>query len=279
MTLYETLKKNIPIDMKLKLRWFQLLPVKYLYLLSSILISNYNNIDNLRSLKNKYRKKRCFIIGSGPSISQLDLSPLKNQYTFGHNAFYLIENDIGFLPTFYVIEDMFPAEDNSLEINALTNTHKIFPHDLKYCLHPSKDTTHVLFNRYYADDSTSNWPKFSSDVTKHVYWGGTVVYMSIQLAAYMGFSEIYLLGIDLTYTLPKDWDGEEVISSTEDDENHFHKKYFGAGKRWHDPRVDRMQKSFTYAYNFLKGKNIQLINATEGGNLKVVPRKSYSSLF
>ena len=39
---------------------------------------------------------------------------------------------------------------------------------------------------------------FSEDLSRKVYISGTVVYMCIQLAVYLGFAEIYLLGTDFT---------------------------------------------------------------------------------
>ena len=56
----------------------------------------------LERFKNKYKGKRCFIIGNGPSLNKMDLSPLKNEYTFGLNRFYLIRKRIGFYPKFLV---------------------------------------------------------------------------------------------------------------------------------------------------------------------------------
>ena len=44
--------------------------------------------------------------------------------------------------------------------------------------------------------------KFSSDIDKIVYTGDTVIIdFCIPLAIYMGFSEIYLLGVDSNYTI------------------------------------------------------------------------------
>jgi len=235
------------------------------------------NYKKLELLKDCHNGERCFVIGSGPSINNMNLKLLKNEITFGHNAFYLIKDKVGFLPTYYVVEDPLPAEDNSNEINALIETQKIVAHDLKYCLN-SEDIIYPFFDRFYNGVESSRFPQFSFDCDRRIYWGGTVVYLSIQLAAYMGCKEIYLIGVDLTYAIPDGITGN-VITSDEDDQNHFHPDYFGKGKRWHDPRVNVMQKSIQYARKILAKKNILLFNATLGGELTHVPRVNYNSLF
>jgi hypothetical protein len=67
----------------------------------------------------------------------------------------------------------------------------------------------------------------------------------LQLAHYLGFEEVYLIGVDADYDLPKDTAaaneyGTAVLDMRSDDPNHFHPDYFGKGFRWHDPNVDRM---------------------------------------
>jgi hypothetical protein len=47
------------------------------------------SIKRLRTYKDIHRGKRCFIIGNGPSLNQLDLTLLKNEYTFGMNRIYM----------------------------------------------------------------------------------------------------------------------------------------------------------------------------------------------
>ena len=96
--------------------------------------------------------------------------------------------------------------------------------------------------------------------------------MALQLAKYMNFHESYLLGIDLSYNWPSSHKGD-VLLSKENDTDHFHPNYFGKGKRWHNPKVDRMQKSFNKALDYYKNSDRILTNMTLGGNLKHIPRK------
>lgn len=272
------IKALIPRIVKRKLNTIASYPNELMFWLGAESIYKSDNFKKLETLRDCNKNKRCFIIGSGPSINKMDLSVLKNEITFGHNAFYLIADKVGFLPTYYVVEDPLPAEDNANEINALSGTQKIVAHYLKYCLDDSENTIYPFFDIHYGDSNTINFPQFSFGCDRKVYWGGTVVYFSIQLAAFMGCNKIYLLGVDLNYKIPVYADGE-VITSRENDLNHFHPDYFGKGKRYHDPHVDRMQKSIEYSYQVLKKNGCSLYNATCGGNLINVPRVSFIKLF
>lgn len=240
-------------------------------------ISCSQNYKNIGLLCNKHKGKRCFIIGSGPSIKKMNLPSLKDEITFGFNAFYLISESVGFLPTYYLVEDPLPAEDNSKELNSLKSTTKIFPWDLRKYLKPDESTFYVNFIRYYTDFPSNDFPQFSDNAAKCVYWGGTVAYMALQLALYMGIREVYLIGIDLDYKVPGDVKGN-VIVSRNNDVNHFHHDYFGPGKRWHQPRVKRMQRAFEYAFQYYKANGGVIYNATVGGKLETLPRVDYKNI-
>lgn len=90
----------------------------------------------------------------------------------------------------------------------------------------------------------------------------------------MGLREVYLLGIDLSYSVPKDETGDVIISKIQD-VNHLHPGYFGPGKRWHQPKVERMARSFAYAGEFFQSNGNALYNATLGGNLEDLPRTDF----
>jgi len=146
----------------------------------------------LKEFANKYAGRRAFIIGNGPSLNMMDLTKLKDEITFGvNNIFYLIPK-MGFKPTFYVVEDKLVAEDRAEEINALTGMIKIFGTELQYCL---KDSQNLIWaNVIYDFSNYPDFPHFSEDASECLWVGGTVSYLCMQLAYYMGFSEVYLVG-------------------------------------------------------------------------------------
>src|SRR6218665_2202914 len=155
------------------------------------------NKHKLSSIKNKYKNQRCFIMGNGPSLLKCDLTLLKNEVTIGSNANYLIWDKMGFVPNFLTVEDNLVAEDRAKELALIKTTTKVFPQDLLYCLKPDESSIFINFLRLHDPV-----PKFSSDFENKVYWGGTVSYLNIQLAYFLGCNPIYLIGFDHSYKVP-----------------------------------------------------------------------------
>ena len=96
----------------------------------------------------------------------------------------------------------------------------------------------------------------------------------------MGFTEIYLIGMDFDYKIPDsaELDGNNILS-TEDDENHFHPEYFGAGKSWHDPHLDRVLNSYKMMKLVFESSGRSIKNASDGGKLEVFERADFDDLF
>ncbi len=231
------------------------------------------NMPDMRDFKAIHSGRRCWIVGNGPSLNLMNLAPLRDEITFGMNCIFLGFDKFGFRPTYYTVEDNFVAEDNRREIDALTGMVKFLPQDLGYCLSNGPHTCWVNFVRRYAP-----YPQFSADAADKVYWGSTVTYLAIQLAYFMGCDPIYLIGVDFDYTVPAYAQGQEEITSREEDMNHFHPAYFGPGKRWHHPRLDRVLPSYALAQEFLTRQGRRIFNATAGGKLEVFPRADYAAV-
>lgn len=246
------------------------------YLLADKGLISGPNQRKIAAYKNKHRGERCFIIGNGPSLNQLDMTLLQGEKTFGVNAIYLNYKKMGFYPTYYVVEDIFVAEDRQEEINAYQESDKFFGNYLKYCLTPSPRTTwmNIVLNMRYKD-----FPRFSTNAGRRMYVGGTVSFLCLQLAYYMGFSEVYLIGFDHNYIIPDSVKlSGTTLESTEADPNHFDPNYFGKGKRWHDPKVERMEESYRKAKFAYEADGRRIYNATAGGHLEVFDRVDYAGL-
>jgi glycosyltransferase involved in cell wall biosynthesis len=238
--------------------------------------------DKIAAFKDRYKGERCFIIGNGPSINNTDLRKLKNEFTFAVNGIFYKKEDMGFDPTFYVVTDSAVMKENTEAIKAYKSEFKFFP-TLYRSRHPEE--AHVQFfllNRGYYERSGQNFcvPRFSFDPARRIFCGQSVTLTNIQLAYYMGFREVYLIGMDFNYVIPASAIVKgELITSTEEDPNHFHPMYFGPGKTWKDPHLNRIQIGYQYARDIFKADNREIINATKGGKLEVFRRVEYDSLF
>jgi FkbM family methyltransferase len=235
----------------------------------------------LQALKADRKARRCFIIGNGPSLKHTDLSLLRDEVTFAMNGFFLKMPDLDWAPTYYVVEDHLVAEDRADEINALYGPTKLFPAHLRYVLEPDDKT---IFFEHRKRVSFPLGFDFSFKADAHTYAGGTVTFTCMQLAAYLGFDEIYLVGVDASYEIPNDakLGGDARVKELDmmsDDPNHFHPDYFGKGKRWHEPNVDIMLGAYEEAQQACDARGIKIVNATVGGKLEVFPRTDYAQLF
>ena len=236
----------------------------------------------LRELRDKYKGvDRAFIIGNGPSLNETDLSQLRDEVTFCVNGFFLKLPELDWTPTFYVVEDHLVAEDRSEPINALKGPTKLFPAYLGYCLDRADDT---IFYNHRPRKSYPDGFDFSTEADKITYTGCTVTMSCMQLAHYMGFRELYLIGVDASYEIPEDVETSEdystgVIDMQSDDTNHFHPDYFGKGFRWHDPQVNMMVSAYEEAERVTKRLGRPIYNATIGGMLEVFERRNFDEIF
>jgi glycosyltransferase involved in cell wall biosynthesis len=238
--------------------------------------------NKLIDLRQKFKDRdRAFIIGNGPSLNYTDLELLREEVTFGVNGIFLKTQENGWQPTFYVVEDHLVAEDRSQNINSFTGIIKLFPIYLAYCLDEGENT--IFFN-HRPRKSYPNGFDFSTDASLCTYTGCTVTFTCMQLAYYLGFKNIYLIGVDADYRIPSDVKvtqeyQTETLDMESDDVNHFHPDYFGKGYRWHDPQVGKMKEAYTEARAVCNRTKVNIYNATRGGKLEVFPRVDYYTLF
>lgn len=236
----------------------------------------------LRALRERYKgHKRCFLIGNGPSLNRTDLNMLKEEVTFAVNGFFLKARDLDWSPTFYLVEDHLVAEDRAHWINRLKGPTKLFPAYLGYAFPAAEDT---IFYNHRPRKSYPHGFDFSLEADKITYTGCTVTFSMMQIAAYLGFEEIYLIGVDASYDIPADaQEGKDyavgVLDMKSDDPNHFDPNYFGKGFRWHDPQVEKMLEAYGEARRTIQGTPQRIYNATVGGQLEVFERRSFASLF
>ena len=238
--------------------------------------------EKLKPLKNKFKGERCFIVGNGPSLNKCDLSLLKDEYTFAVNGIFYKTEEMGFKPTFYMVEDGHVVDDNLDKINAFDPEFKFFPALYKNKIVKTDNTYFFTADLgfYRKDHESFEKPRFSKDFSEVSYCGQSVTYLNMQLAYFLGFTEVYLIGMDFSYQIREtdEVQGQTLISN-EDDVNHFHPDYFGKGKKWHDPKVYNVAKNYEFAKENFESDGRNIYNATVGGKLEIFTRKDYKELF
>ncbi len=249
------------------------------YILTSLNINN-AKLKLFKKLKNSKKDKRIFLLGNGPSLNKTPLFLLKNENVFISNRFGLLLERLDFVPQYYACIDDRVLSTISEDIFELSDK---VEHIFLPLIHPSSGKN---FYKVFKKIKNAYWlilNKFGYSIDlPYAGINKSVTNCSLQIAAYMGFKEIYLLGVDMDYEDHKsvikennrDWTSQE-----DDDPNHFDPRYFGKGTQYHHPRLDETFKKWEEAKTFFEEKGVKIYNATIGGKLEVFERVDFNNLF
>jgi len=223
---------------------------------------NFKNRKKLSSFKDKHKGEKCFIIGNGQSLKYEDLEQLKYEITMVCNSIIKIFDKLSFTPTYYFSQDATVVKDN---LTYMRNTEGVIKFIYSY------------FNqwRYYVKGAINYISKkemigFSDDITRGVYGGWTVTQSMIQFAVYMGFSEIYLLGVDFNYAN----NNTEINADC-----YFDKTMFNSKLNYALPKTEISLAAFAQSREYCEQNGIKIYNATRGGKLEVFERINFDDLF
>ena len=220
---------------------------------------------DLQKFRNIHSEKRVFIVATGPSLRLEDVEKLAlyNEITMSMNSIYYLLKETKWRPNYYVISDGMGirAYENYENVEKLfKGVEKIFSDNyLNFWKHDLDNSYHRFTQKQNVDELL-----FSDDCSKGVYSGLTVVYACLQLAVYMGFKEIYLLGCDFSFS--KNFDSPN---------DHFYKKV----EKFYTFDYDSVKKSYEKAKEFTEAHGIKIYNATRGGKLEVFERVDFDTLW
>lgn len=214
----------------------------------------------IKQFEDLHAGRRCVIIGNGPSLKHTDLSLLQNEFTFGLNRIYLLFDELGFETTYHVVVNKLVVEQCA--------------EDFRRIKAPLFTTT---ANRKFlsgADNiaylSRLVGPRFSSDASRGIWEGATVTYAAMQLAYYMGFTQVVLVGVDHRFAVAGT--PNQVVESAGPDASHFDPRYFAKGFRWQLPDLERSELAYRLARRAFEKDGRSIIDATVDGALTVFPK-------
>ena len=221
----------------------------------------------VRALKDKHWGERCFIVGNGPSLGKTDLSLLKNEFTFGLNRIYLLRDQLGFTTTYHAVSNPLVVKQWAHEIAQVP-----CPKFITWAAHRM-----IAFTPDMMFFPTRGTPGFSTDVTRGLWVGGTVTYVAMQIAYYLGFHKVILIGVDHSF-VAQGKPGSTVMAEG-DDPNHFAPGYFGKGCLWQLPELETSEQAYRLAKSSYDKSGREIVDATIGGKLNVFPKVPYESCF
>ena len=205
----------------------------------------------MNQFKNKHRGQRCIIACNGPGLNDIDMSLLDGEIVIALNRGYLKKD----MPITYMVvvnrkvEDQWGDEINKLGAKAVFSN--------------SLSGSHIL---QFSPDV----PSFQTDITKQMWQGHTVTYVALQIAYYMGFSKVGLIGCDHNFPHM----GRKLVG---DDINHFDPNYFPDGARWDLPNLARTELAYSLAKKAFESAGRHLYNCSTFTKLDVIDKMSLSS--
>ncbi|WP_149276976.1 6-hydroxymethylpterin diphosphokinase MptE-like protein [Pareuzebyella sediminis] len=251
-----------------------------------------------KMLKDSHSGQRCFIVGNGPSLKYHDLTKLTNEHVFTVN--YIMKSDyfeilnsdyhLFFDPVVFGLDA--ENKDDQTKIDLIAKTKETNP-KMTYIIPYRRRSNflklfpHHKFIFIYNRKTYTPWQKKASSLHRITPGFQNVIVYAINTALYMGFSEIYLLGVDMTgflehfeYNKVNDQWGHSYSKTQEEKEsikkillesnidNEFYLKTYG--------------KTFEHLktmYTNVLDKNAKLYNASEHGALDFIPRVDYERIF
>lgn len=235
-----------------------------------------NEIQKNLRYKDLHDKQRCFILATGPSLSNLSeiqIENLKNEITFGVNSFYKVQKTSVIIPKYYFLLDNLYWDEWSNVFNEIENKYKsncpIFVTDFRAKKHINK-------KKSISDDIFLYMKKFpvdfiSSDLDKNMFIGMNVVATAILSAIYFGFKEIYLVGADYNAFCNQGrghaYDDKDELVNV-DYNLAFYLKFYWIGTEIH-----------YLIYKYAKQKGVKIINLNNNSLLDAYPKASMDDIF
>lgn len=271
-----------------------------------ILTHKYKYILNKNlEVKNIHKNDRCFILGSGPSIKDLDLDKFKEEYVFVVNEFDRHPQFKNLQRVNHVIPDTlyFTRDKNSYFWERLKNKSDTANETTVFFFHiqgKSLIDDEALFTKnkiYYLSTQgiISDHFDFNIDLDKNLPWPKNSILSCLMVAVYMGFKEIYLLGCEHNFLAHNIGSGPgksktydhffkndelEYLSKTKSDKaDEKLKKRYSWNRElefaYEDNIVHILQlfKNYRLFYKKVRNKypNIKIFNATPNSFLDVFP--------
>lgn len=222
---------------------------------------NHSPEDTNRRLlrfRNCHKGGRAILVCNGPSLNRTNFSLIRNEICIGLNKIFLGFSKYKFYPKYYVAINKRVIKQSKEEIERLNCIN--FISDMGSGTNPIEETalTYLIQSR----------PEqiFHTDLSKGFFEGYTVTFAALQIAYYMGFSKIIIVGMDHHYSYkgaPNE--SHKMIGA---DPNHFDQRYFSENT-WDNPDLDNSEKYYRIARSAFEKEKRQIIDCTIGGHCNV----------
>lgn len=222
----------------------------------------------LRLLKERHLGERAVLVANGPSLNRMDLSFLRLETTIGLNKIHLGIEKFGFCPRYLVAVNDRVVTQSASDIKTM-NCVKFISERNAGIVPEDALTYHI--------DTVNPPARFCRDIARGVHEGWTVSYAALQIAFYLGFHEVIIVGMDHRYEYTGQPNDPCRLNGA--DPNHFSPDYFGGGQTWDNPDLLNSEESYRIARKEFEKAGRRIIDATVDGACNVFPKMEYRQLF
>lgn len=226
------------------------------------------NRARLERFRDIHYGKKCFLVANGPSLNQMNLEILQNEITFGLNRIYVNFQNSSFRPKYYVavnelVLDQFAQEISTLSMPRFVNWKK------RHLFTSNQENLFFLKSQLSINDH------FSPEITKPFVFGGTVTFVALQIAFFMGIKRVIIVGLDHSYAekgIPNTVESKKELS----DMSHFHPNYFPAGTKWQIPDLRRSEVDYFVARKYFEKNGREILDATIDGKCTLFSKVDFN---
>ena len=226
-----------------------------------------------KSIKNRHLGERCFVVMNGPSINELDLSFLKGEIVFASNYFYRSELAKVVGPNYYCWADS-KLFDKDESIAVVGEIKKVCPQAVLLLHHKAfkrfgdREDVFYIYCRHMA-----NVFGISTNLACNASNYSTVAFHAVSEALYMGFKEIYILGLDFAPGAFKHFANLGVDC---EDPTKKESKFDVAGNYWN---YTKSQYESFYLREYADKHNQRIINLNPDSYIRAFEFGDYNNLF
>jgi len=156
-------------------------------------------VEGYEQFKNRHKGEVGLVIANGLGLNRVPLDFLAKYPSFGVNRIHLLYDKTGFTPTYYVCNgfNQFDTEEKrAMVYPMLEYVEAAFLN--RYWIHefPFDNVHGILSTKPYTGKASM---EFSYDPLHTYGIGWTVTYVALQIAFYMGFDPVLIVGLDHRY--------------------------------------------------------------------------------
>lgn len=165
-----------------------------------------SEMQKICNIKETHQGERCFIVGTGASLTYKDLELIIDEYAFSSNSIFLTYSKTAWRPDCYGIVDYYGYKaDMSKYSNAPLDEYAkdfVFLNSKINGKFKNDKVFSILVNNANHQKRRMKKKEFKQETEMSIcfYDCFTVTNLLISLAIYMGFKKIYLLGVDCDYS-------------------------------------------------------------------------------